>query len=97
MLITHGMDLREKHTDGLAPLHRAVMGGHTDTVKAILNAEVPMDDPTAEGKTPMDLAEDLSMSTPVAEKSGRRTPGIKSPQLAMKEVLQKFSRTKTEL
>jgi len=42
--------------DGLAPIHRAVMGDHTDTVKALLNVPLPNDTPTAEGKTPMELA-----------------------------------------
>ena len=97
MLITHGVDLQQKHADGLTPLHRAVKNGHTDTVKAILNADVPVDDPTADGRTAMDLAETLDMAVPVSAKTGRKTPGIKSPQLAMKEVLAKFARTKSEL
>ena len=79
MLVTNGANLRELHADGFSPLHRAVMKGHTDTVKAILNAEVPVEDPTGDGKTAMDLAEALDMAVPVAA-SGRRTPGVKSPQ-----------------
>lgn len=90
-LITHGVDINQQHTDGYTPLHRAVLNGHTDTVKALLNAEVPVDQPTADGKIAMELAETLDMATPVT-KAGRRTPGVKSPQLAMKEVLQKFTR-----
>jgi len=90
-LITSGVSAKDVHADGLAPLHRAVLGGHTDAVKALLNAEVPVDMATADGKTAMDLAETLDMATPVTA-SGRRTPGVKSPRLAMKEVLQKFTR-----
>ena len=41
---------------GLAPLHRAVANGHTDAAKSLLNAEVPADLPTADGRLPMDLA-----------------------------------------
>ena len=41
----------------------------------------------------MDLAGDLDMAVPVTA-GRRRTPGTKSPQLAMKEVLQKFTRVK---
>uniref|UniRef100_A0A7S4N2U2 Uncharacterized protein n=1 Tax=Prymnesium polylepis TaxID=72548 RepID=A0A7S4N2U2_9EUKA len=91
ILIDHGLDPNEVHSDGYTPLHRAVLNGHTDTVKALLNAEVPVDQPTADGKIAMELAETLDMATPVT-KAGRRTPGVKSPQLAMKEVLQKFTR-----
>ena len=94
-LITHGLDPNERHADCYTPLHRAVLGGHTDTVKALLNADVPVDQPTADGKIAMDLAATLDMATPVSS-GGRRTPGVKSPQLAMKEVLQKFTRTTTE-
>lgn len=59
VLITHGLDANEMNAeDGLTPFHRAVMGGHTDTVKSLLNAEVPADQPTADGRLPMDLAPD---------------------------------------
>ena len=60
VLITHGLDANERHEDGLTPLHRAVAKGHTDTVKSLLNAEVPVDQPTGDGRTPMDLAPDLA-------------------------------------
>ena len=36
-LITHGVALSERHADGYTPLRRAVLGSHTDTVKALLN------------------------------------------------------------
>ena len=44
------------------------------TVKSLLNAEVPVDEPTGDGRTPLDLA----------------------PDLATKEILQKFSRSTTK-
>lgn len=75
VLLTHGMDPNEKGPDGLRPIHRAVVKGHTDVVKALLNAEVPMDQPTGEGKLPLELTDDL----------------------AVKEVLKKFSRVKQDL
>mmetsp|Transcript_29194 Transcript_29194/g.44084 ORF Transcript_29194/g.44084 Transcript_29194/m.44084 type:complete len:149 (+) Transcript_29194:109-555(+) len=91
-LITHGVKLSEMHSDGYTPLHRAVMGGHTDTVKALLNAEVPLDEPTSNGETALDLASKLDMAAPSAV-GGKRAPPGKSPQLAMKEVLHKFTRS----
>merc|ERR1712087_56457 len=55
----NGMD--DLHEDGLAPMHRAILGGHTHTVKALLNAGVPSDMPTADGRKPMELASSLAM------------------------------------
>lgn len=89
-LITHGVALSVRHADGYTPLHRAVRGGHTDTVKALLNADVPVEEMTAEGKTSLDLAADLEASD--AGPTGTvKTQGAKAA-LAMKEVLQKFTR-----
>ena len=78
MLTTKKFDPLHVHEDGLAPLHRAVLSGSTDVVKALLNADVPVDQPTAETpeiRVPMDMATDG----------------------AMREVLKKFARTKSEL
>jgi ankyrin repeat protein len=62
LLTTRKFDPLSVHAaDGLAPLHRAVLSGSTDAVKALLNAEVPSDQPTADGRLPMDLAESLAM------------------------------------
>ena len=73
VLITHGLDANEVHAeDGLTPFHRAVMGGHTDTVKSLLNAEVPADQPTADGRLPMDLAPDKATKE-VLKKFSRAT------------------------
>lgn len=78
VLITHGLDANAMHAeDGLTPFHRAVAKGHTDTVKSLLNAEVPADQPTADGRLPMDLAPEK---------------GPEKGAIAMKEVLKKFSR-----
>ena len=60
VLITHGLDPRDRHADGLTPLHRAVAKGHTDAVKSLLNAEVPFDEPTGDGRLPAELAPDLA-------------------------------------
>ena len=81
LLTTKKFDPMHVHTDGLAPIHRAVLSGSTDAAKALMNADVPSDQPTADGRTPMDLAETLD------------TKEAK----AMKEVLTKFARVKTEL
>ena len=59
-MITHGLNPRERHEDGMVPLHRAVANGYTDTVKSLLNAEVPHDELTSDGRSPMDLAPDLA-------------------------------------
>ena len=72
-----GLDRNSEHeADGLRPIHRAVLSGSTDAVKTLLNAEVPADQPTADGRTPMQLATSLE----TAKKS------------AMEEVLRKFAR-----
>eukprot|EP00964_Phaeocystis_antarctica_P072007 scaffold43986_cov59-Phaeocystis_antarctica.AAC.6 len=77
ILITHGLDSRDRHEDGLTPMHRAVKNGHTDTIKSLFNAELSgkainalNTELTADGRSLMDLA----------------------PDLATKEVLAKFSR-----
>ena len=60
VLMTAGLSpFEHSEVDGLAPLHRAVLSGSTDTAKVLLNAEVPMDQPTKEEvpRTPMQLAE----------------------------------------
>jgi len=75
--------------DGLKPLHRAVLSGDTDSVKTLLNAEVPADEPTADGRSPLDFTADLSEKAAIA-----RQP---SPKAAMIEVLKKFARPKAEL
>ena len=53
-----GLGANTKHEDGLAPLHRAILAGHLDATKAILNADVPPDEPTASGETPLELAKE---------------------------------------
>lgn len=60
ILHTHGLDPNVMH-GGLVPLHRAVLGGHLDATKALLNADVPPDHPTAEGEVPLDLAKDIAV------------------------------------
>ena len=76
VLLPAGIDPNVVHeADGLSPLHRAVLGGHTDATKTFLNAEVPADLPTADGKLPADLTDNL----------------------AIKEILKKFARPKSEL
>merc|ERR1711871_1230098 len=72
-----GLDPNSVHeADGLRPIHRAVLSGSTDAVKTLLNAEVPADQPTADGRTPMQLAASLETAK----------------KLAMEEVLRKFAR-----
>ena len=67
----------------MRPIHRAVLSGNTDAVKTLLNAEVPADQPTADGKTPLELAAGLDVPA--------------SQKMAIEEVLKKFARPKTEL
>ena len=50
-------------------MHRH-FAGHIDTVKALLNAEVPADLKTADGRAPVDLAPTLAMKE-VLKKFGR--------------------------
>lgn len=59
MLIKHGLNPSDMHTDGYTPLHRACWGRearHTDTVWAFLDAGVPPDEPSADGKRPIEMA-----------------------------------------
>ena|ERR1719217_255604 len=98
-LLPAGLDPNPLHSDGMRPIHRAILSGDTDAVKTLLNAEVPADIPTEEvkeedvlifpSKTPMELAETLSDVSKV-----KREP---SPRGAMIAVLEKYARTKTEL
>jgi len=72
LLTTRKFDPLAVHPgDGLAPLHRAVLSGSTDAVKALLNAEVPSDQPTADGRVPMDLAAEDGAMREVLKKFGR--------------------------
>lgn len=85
VLLPAGLDPNTAHeADGLKPLHRAVLSGSTDAAKTLLNAGVPADEPTADGKTAIDLLTD-SADVPNLQK------------LAMYEVLKKFDRPKEEL
>lgn len=58
ILKEYGFDLSDRHSDGFTPLHRACWGksvGHTATVRALLEAGVPPDEQTADGKLPAEL------------------------------------------
>lgn len=51
-------DLSDRHSDGFTPLHRACWGktkGHTATVRALLEAGVPPDEQTGDGKLPAEI------------------------------------------
>lgn len=67
ILMTSGMDPRERHHDGLTVLHRAVLAGNTDAVKSILNAEVTPEETTDDGRTSFDLADDVQAPIAVRE------------------------------
>jgi len=85
VLLPAGVDPNSLHeADGLKPIHRAVLSGDTDSVKTLLNADVPADEPTADGRTPMDFTADLDDVSKV-----KRTA---SPKAAMVDVLKKFAR-----
>ena len=59
MLLRYSVDANDMHTDGLTPLHRACLGpdaGHTDTVFALLEGGVAPDQPSSDGRLPLDLA-----------------------------------------
>ena len=58
LLIDHGIDPNSVHTDGFAPIHRACWGSkmsHTETVRVFLQAGVPLDFKSRDGKTPKEL------------------------------------------
>jgi len=84
-LLTAGVDANSiSETDGLRPLHRAVLSGNSDAVKTLLNTDVPSDTPTADGRIPMDFTAELSDVAAV-----KRTP---SPRGFIVDVLKKYSR-----
>mmetsp|Transcript_13831 Transcript_13831/g.35842 ORF Transcript_13831/g.35842 Transcript_13831/m.35842 type:complete len:197 (+) Transcript_13831:61-651(+) len=58
LLIAHGLNPSDMHTDGYTPLHRSCWGGeprHTETVKVLLEAGVSPDEPSKDGKLPVDM------------------------------------------
>jgi len=84
-LLTAGVEANAiSETDGLRPLHRAVLSGNQDAVKTLLNTDVPSDTPTADGRIPMDFTAELSDVAAV-----KRTP---SPRGLIIETLKKYSR-----
>ena len=59
LLIDHGLPCQtDRHRDGYTPLHRACWGRearHTETVRVLLKAGTPPDQPSSDGKLPVDL------------------------------------------
>ena len=54
ILIDHGLDPSDRHGDGFTPLHRACWGRedrHTETVRVLLDAGVPVDQSDKNGRT----------------------------------------------
>mmetsp|Transcript_8438 Transcript_8438/g.14220 ORF Transcript_8438/g.14220 Transcript_8438/m.14220 type:complete len:190 (-) Transcript_8438:425-994(-) len=79
-LITHGLDASEMHSDGLTPLHRACLGDgkeHAEVAKVLLNANVPWDEKTAEGKIPLELTAN-AFTRKVVESFKGRAPSTKA-------------------
>lgn len=59
MLLRYEVDAIGVESDGLAPIHRASLGadaGHTDAVFALLDGKVPPDQPTSDGRQPIQLS-----------------------------------------
>lgn len=82
VLLTAGLDPNSRHEgDGLHPIHRTVLKGHTDALKVLLNAEVSAMQPTADGRLPMDLAADKATQE-VLKKFGRATAATPTPDAA---------------
>ena len=62
LLIDHGIDPNHIHKDGFDPIHRACWGmkmSHAETVRVFLNAGVPVDFKSGDGKTPKELARSM--------------------------------------
>mmetsp|Transcript_63156 Transcript_63156/g.116508 ORF Transcript_63156/g.116508 Transcript_63156/m.116508 type:complete len:222 (+) Transcript_63156:337-1002(+) len=58
ILCDHGLDVHEMHKDGMTPLHHAVIGHtkqHTDTAAELLKCGAKWDEPTMDGRTPIQL------------------------------------------
>jgi ankyrin repeat protein len=63
LLVAHGLDPLDLHTDGFAGIHRACWGNeqrHADTVKAFLEAGVPIDFKAGNGKPLLELTSNLA-------------------------------------
>ena len=55
LLIAHGLDPSDRHSDGFTPIHRACWGReqrHADTVRVLLKAGVPFDEAASNGCRP---------------------------------------------
>ncbi|OQR89681.1 hypothetical protein THRCLA_09636 [Thraustotheca clavata] len=60
LLLEYGLSPTEFHKDGFAPFHRAAWGSqrrHTETVRIFLEAGVPADLKTADGRTAVEITE----------------------------------------
>mmetsp|Transcript_78580 Transcript_78580/g.163275 ORF Transcript_78580/g.163275 Transcript_78580/m.163275 type:complete len:220 (-) Transcript_78580:76-735(-) len=58
LLAKHGLDPSDRHSDGYTPIHRACWGRedrHSETVQALLDAGVSPNEPTKDGRTPLQL------------------------------------------
>ena len=79
VLIEHGLDPSDRHADGYTPLHRACWGHeqrHTDTVRVLLEAGVPPDEPTSHGRKPVEFAERAETRTLLHDWTMRSSRGI---------------------
>ncbi len=56
-LLVHGADLRARDDNGQTALHRAVIGGHREIVRLLVEAGAPLDVANAYGGTPAGQAE----------------------------------------
>ena len=59
MLLQAGVNAEQTDDEGLTPLHLSCLGGekgHTDAVWAFLDAGVAPDEPSADGKMPLQMA-----------------------------------------
>ena len=70
LLVAYGLDPNDMHRDGFTPLHRACWGRenrHTETVKAFLKAGVDPQQPSRDGKRPIDMARNAATKAVLRE------------------------------
>ena len=83
LLIVHGLDPSDVHSDGYTPLHRSCWGGeqrHTEMARVLLEAGVPHDQKATDGKKPIEMVRnDTPNLTPAPTPTLTLTPSLTLP------------------
>jgi len=76
LLIQHGLQCTtDTHSDGFTPLHRACWGKearHADTVRVLLKAGAPFDQPGGDGRKPIDMTSNPATKKLLAHRASKK-------------------------